>query len=106
MQKKNAKNSLISKTEYILVSVKDQTHNSTQKHNHICSQNLEEGAWCVYFYIGPIGYLLASLFCLRIEIKECFGWQRKMNVLGFLRAIDEKDDSFKSTADPIIRLAA
>lgn len=29
-----------------------------------------------------------------------------MNVLGFLRGIDEKDDSFKSTADPIIRLAA
>jgi hypothetical protein len=36
---------------------------------------------------------------LRIEVE---GWQRKMNVL----AIDEKDDSFKSTADPIIRLAA
>lgn len=29
-----------------------------------------------------------------------------MNVLGFLGAIDEKDDSFKSTANPIIRLAA
>lgn len=31
---------------------------------------------------------------------------KKDECFEFLGAIDEKDDSFKSTADPIIRLAA